>query len=316
MPLKSQPTSHATAFAGQGLRALLVPFLCLVASACQNPLGGLIDAKVAEVADTNLTSITVSLAAASSFRPVSLVPSFDPAITSYTLSGDALVSKGGLSALLGDSGASLEYQVGSGSWKTIGSGVGSEAFDLSAGTTRLSLRVTSENGIRMKVYTIDAIVPAVGAGRPAVLLAPSPAQDALFGDTAAMSDNGLVLAVSDVSGNGVHVYSRVTTASAWALLSTLPASGASSSFGSALAISGDGHIVAVGSRQTDKKAWLFDVATGGLLATLDAGAALGTFGFSLALSGDGSVLAVGHDRYYDNAKGTVPYWTGLRLQER
>lgn len=285
----------------------LISWAVLSIIACQNPLDKVITAKISDVADTRLAAISVSLSAGATFTVPSLSPAFDPEVTSYTVSGDTLVTKAVLSASLSDGDANLEYRVGAGSWNALSSGGSTGTLDLPAGTTRLSLRVTSENDLRARVYTIDAVVPKIGEGKPAVLLADSPLANAYFGDVVSMSDDSLVLAASNVAGAGVDVFTRASASSAWTFLRTLTASGATISFGSALSVSGDGRIVAAGSRQNDKKVWLFNVETGALLATLDAGAALGTFGFSVALSHDASVLAVGHDRYYDNAVGSIAY---------
>jgi WD40 repeat protein len=77
----------------------------------------------------------------------------------------------------------------------------------------------------------------------------------------------------------------------------LTVSGASSSFGSALSVSGDGTFIAVGSREDDA-AYVFNAFEGTRLFTMDLDGVTGYYGYSVALSGDGSVLAVGYNRYY------------------
>jgi len=303
---------------------LVIVGLFLSLAACQNPLEKKVSANIADVTDTALASLSASLSSDTAFASAALVPAFDPDVKSYAIYANALVCKARLSALLSDGAASLEYQVGSGSWTALVSGSGLANVDLSPGsTTRISLRVTSENGLRTSIYTIDAAVAGSGSGAPAVLLPPSPTTGLQFGYHVVMSADGSTLAVSSCVCGVVYVYEKRDAV--WTLVASLSdlkgGATSSDSFGSGLAMSRDGRVIAAGAESQTVgglmqagRACVFR-KNGSSWSSYSEDASLGVtpattrenFGSSLALSDDGKVLVVGADHGFTSSDPGYAY---------
>jgi hypothetical protein len=147
--------------------------------------------------------------------------------------------------------------------------------------------------------------------RGSVLVASDAASDDYFGSAVALSDDGSVLAVGATgrdylgsSRGAVYIYDW--SGSAWVQRgSVLVASDAdiNDNFGSSLALSASGSVLAVGARAWEGAAtnqggvYVYDWTTvwtqrGSVLVASDA-AADDVFGYGVALSDDGAILAVG-----------------------
>jgi len=231
---------------GSGFLAGLF-IISALALSCQNPLEKVITTKIEGVMDTRLKSISVKLAADESYSSASLQPAFSPEVTSYTVNGDALISKADVSALLEDSGASLEYRIGGGAWTSLSSGASSGIIAVSSGTSVVELKVASENGRATRTYSVNINVAVSGAGSPAIFLPSTPSNNAQYGYHVAMSSDGTVLALSSRAYGMVAVYEK--SGSSWVLAANLkdPGTGASDFYGSGLAMSRDGRVIAVGA---------------------------------------------------------------------
>ena len=198
--------------------------------------------------------------------------------------------------------------MGDGGWHSLSSSTASSLSSVAAGVTRLSLRVTSENGLENRIYTVDLTIPASGQGKPAIVVDPSPSTYAeRFGHAVAMSDDGLTMAVGDVGGSYVHVFYRTSVDAVWAHSATLYPKDNSSTyygtFGYALAISGDGKVVAA----ANSGGWVDLFSKGGdgtwtYTKTLTGSGS--QYGCSVALSHDGSTIVVG-DYYLFNSDNNL-----------
>ncbi len=218
------------------------------------------------------------------------------------------------------------YKDGSGNWLERGSGIGGLApssfagnsISLSADGTILAIGAPGyNNGVgytQVVEWNGTAWVQkgSIIVGIASVeLRLPGPNVDhnSNLGCSVSLSSNGLVLAIGALfdSTNGwdngrAFVYEWIS--GAWTLRgSPFEAAGTGDQFGESVRISGDGQVVAVGSRYNDGpvdqnigevRAWYWSgtewVQRG---SDLNGEAASNFFGNSLAMSNDGSVLAVG-----------------------
>ncbi len=219
----------------------------------------------------------------------------------YDRSGSSWTARGSV-RLAADVGAGDEYGLAvalSGDGNVLA--IGSPGWESGAG---------APNG-RGAVYIYDRSGSSWTA-RGSVLLASDGTSPDFFGGALALNSDGSVLAVgaeqwegSLTDQGGVYLYDW--SGSAWVQRgSVLTASDAAASdhFGSSLALSGDGTILAVGARDWEGAnsnqggVYLYDwsgsawVQRGSVLTASDAAASDG-FGASVALSTDGLVLAVG-----------------------
>lgn len=168
-----------------------------------------------------------------------------------------------------------------------------------------------------------ALIEAIG-----YVKASDPSDDSQFGKAVALSADGNTLAVSGkIQGPGaVYLFTRAATGT-WTQQARLQASnpGFDDLFGAALALSDDGHTLAVGAYGEDSAATAFGTDPADNTAT-DAGSvyvfrragtvwtqqawlkasntgATDNFGVSVALSADGNFLAVGAQGESSNAVG-------------
>jgi len=302
------PSSCRMKATGSGFLAGLF-IISALALSCQNPLEKVITTKIEGVMDTRLKSISVKLAADESYSSASLQPAFSPEVTSYTVNGDALISKADVSALLEDSGASLEYRIGGGAWTSLSSGASSGIIAVSSGTSVVELKVASENGRATRTYSVNINVAVSGAGSPAIFLPSTPSNNAQYGYHVAMSSDGTVLALSSRAYGMVAVYEK--SGSSWVLAANLkdPGTGASDFYGSGLAMSRDGRVIAVGAESQANgsntragKAYVFrKIGTSWSTNSEDSIVVPSAphsdecFGSSVAIADDGKTLVVGAD---------------------
>jgi hypothetical protein len=172
--------------------------------------------------------------------------------------------------------------------------------------------------------------------RGSVLTASDAGENDLFGSSCALSADGTILVVGAHNWNGTAgsdqgaIYIYDWSGSAWVQRgSVLTASDAGSGdiFGVSCALSDDGTVLAVGSREWDGTAgdqgaiYIYDwsgsawVQRGSVLVASDAGTS-DQFGISCALSDDGTVLVVGADHW--DAEGAVYIydWSGSAWVQR
>ena len=154
----------------------------------------------------------------------------------------------------------------------------------------------------------------------------SPLGDGLLGDTSndqfgaslALSANGTVLAVgAPKAGNAgaVRVFRYDSKYNLWRLVQTVVGETAGDAFGSAVALSADGIVLAVGAPENDDKARIagsvrvfrygtfthqFSPVYAWLGGGIDGQAARDRFGSSVALSENGFIVAAGAQRNDDN----------------
>lgn len=144
-----------------------------------------------------------------------------------------------------------------------------------------------------------------------------------FGFDVAISGDGLSIIVGAPATGGsapaAYVYSKAT--GAWTLIATLAApTSASSSFGTSVAISGDGKKVVVGAPGTGTEtgtATFFNKAVDGswtAVGQFAGDSASARLGWSVALSQDGSTAAVGASGYkYTDASGKIMYYARVMM---
>lgn len=183
-----------------------------------------------------------------------------------------------------------------------------QSVALSADGRRLAVAATRRHSFDGAVYLFER--SGASWSQQVQLTPPTADQGARFGKALALAGDGTTLAVGENEGfataAAVHVYSY--TASGWSVVpQTLPSpepADLSSTFGSALAMAGDGNTLAVGARSqrttptaTAGAAYVYTRGAGGwalqtrLLASNSGDA--DDFGCSTALSSDGATLAVG-----------------------
>ena len=111
-----------------------------------------------------------------------------------------------------------------------------------------------------------------------------------------MSHEGTKIAIGRPPGHA-FVYDLATTS---ARFEASRSAFGTTQFGETISISGDGHMVAIGDRQTNQVVVIQRSVSGSTVSwtqmgsTLTCGVGAADFGLSVALSGDGTTLAVGY----------------------
>lgn len=165
---------------------------------------------------------------------------------------------------------------------------------------------------------VDAFVEPIDAGPPAHSFGSTPSDSipgsgSRFGHAVAISGDGNVLAVSNLSTNQVFIYLKSGSEFSSTSAQTLTAPSGRDGFGAGLALTYDGAILAVCDHQYDSgnpgAVQIFQRDIGGYNTTPiqtvpgPVGASPhATFATSVAISSDGSMLAVG-DRDYSMGAG-------------
>ncbi|MEW5737418.1 MAG: cadherin-like beta sandwich domain-containing protein [Myxococcota bacterium] len=250
-----------------------------------------------------LSSLTVT--------PASLAPLFAPVVTSYVASVPYSQSQITVTAATMAPGASILID---------GQPMTTRMIPLSAPTRPVAVTVRFDATQRSASYSV-LLSRARRTVQQGYLKAETPSRDDSFGAAVAMSRDGNTLVVGApfddgpgdnvLNGGAAFVFLRI--AGTWTFVMALRASnaGADDNFGTSVAISADGAVIAVGAPREDS-----DGTGGGNDARPDSGAVYvftrsggvwtetalvkaaevdegDGFGGSVALSGDGQVLAVG-----------------------
>jgi len=273
-------------------------FVAFAFSACQNPLEKVITTKIEAVTETALESITVRTVTgggATSELP-EMEAAFYARVMNYSLSVDPLVTKVSIAAKPEGQGAGLAWKLGDGSWTSLAPETFSDQVPVLSGTNRISIRVSSENGLKDRIYSVNLVVRDQGAGRPAVLMDASTPWANQFGHAVVVSDDNLTMAAGDNGSGHVHVYSRSGIDVPWLLSATLYPEGNNSlyygNFGYSLAISGDGKTIAAG--RPGSSVYMFTKAgDGSWIYTRTLSVSSSQYGCSVAISHDGSAVIVG-----------------------
>lgn len=91
-----------------------------------------------------------------------LSPAFNPATTSYSVSvGNRSVSLV-FAPTTADTKATVAFSLNGGAYQTISSGSWSDSFTLNIGSNTLEVRVTAEDGLTTKIYTVNVSRAALG----------------------------------------------------------------------------------------------------------------------------------------------------------
>ncbi|MEW6434285.1 MAG: cadherin-like beta sandwich domain-containing protein [Myxococcota bacterium] len=249
-----------------------------------------------------LSSLTIS--------PASLSPLFSPAQTTYAASVPYASTLITVTAATKAAGATILID---------GQPTTTRMIPLSAPTRPVAVTVRFDATQRSTPYSLT-VARARRTVEQGVLAQPTPVMGDALGSSAALSRDGNTLVVGapgdDATGGAVmnggaaFVFQRV--AGTWRLVQTLRASnaGALDAFGSSVAISAHGAVIAIGAPKEDSDGagdneaaadsgavYVFRASAGAwteearLKATL-VGAGDG-FGASVAVSGDGQVIAAG-----------------------
>ena len=236
-------------------------------------------------------------------------------------------------------------------WAVDGDGGSSFGIAVSAsadgGTVVVAAHQDDRNGTNAgAVYVFTEPSGGWGSAAPARIALTASDGDAgdAFGRSVSVSGDGSIIAVGshldDDNGSGsgsIYVFTRPS--GGWTTMAAQvkikPSDGATGDiFGSSVAVSGDGSIIAVGSPEDDDKGnisgsvYVFTKPSSGWTAmaaqaklTASDGAAVDIFGSSVSVSGDGSIIAVGSIGDDDNGSVyvfTMPSsgWTAMAAQTK
>ena len=97
-------------------------------------------------ADSNLSALSISAG--------TLSPSFSSATVSYTASVSNAISSVTVTPTKIDANASIQVRVNNGTYATVNSGSASGALALNVGSNTIDVKVTTQNGSSIKIYTI------------------------------------------------------------------------------------------------------------------------------------------------------------------
>ena len=211
--------------------------------------------------------------------------------------------------------------------------ISEDGLTMAVGEIKARARTVADAGL-VSVYVRTSTTASWT--RQATLVAQSPDKDSLYGLAVALSANGSRLVVGAPEfGNGGAAFVYTRTNETWDDGVSLRATtGGLDYFGSSVAVSGDGDVVAVGQRRRDiVKGGITYEGAGRVLMYEFVGTGWTVrnpvipsipqenayFGWSVALSANGSELIVGapkHDTYSDAVKAIVPDTGRIEIAKR